>query len=281
MSADKEPLCLIIIGVAGTGKSYLINAIRNILQSRCAVTVTTGKASYNIRGVTVLSLLKLAVGPRRNKDLAGQSLNRLLRKQKVMLRDPSGTMKLILWGKYVDLLVVNETYKLENLKLKVYNEQRYLNTPKDEQFICSETDQFQQQLPEPGQVIDTPSITGVVSGIKDITNMRACTSCGKKVIPYQSSETLGQCEGCNLIQILASCDVHWSLRLLLKASDGSKRVISVYNKQLLQLLNVLVVNLELNSVTEEQLTVALLQNNTELCISYNPSNNKMLDVQIA
>ena len=32
ISSQKEPLCLIIIGVAGTGKSYLINAIRNLLQ---------------------------------------------------------------------------------------------------------------------------------------------------------------------------------------------------------------------------------------------------------
>ena len=30
-SNDKEPLCLIIIGVAGTGKSYLINALRNLM----------------------------------------------------------------------------------------------------------------------------------------------------------------------------------------------------------------------------------------------------------
>ena len=45
MSPDKEPVPLVIIGVAGTGKSYLINAIRNLLQSRCVVTATTGKAS--------------------------------------------------------------------------------------------------------------------------------------------------------------------------------------------------------------------------------------------
>lgn len=44
LSADKEPLHLIITGVASTGKSYLINAIRNLLQSRCVVTPTTGKA---------------------------------------------------------------------------------------------------------------------------------------------------------------------------------------------------------------------------------------------
>ena len=36
-SSEKEPLYLIINGVEGTGKSYLINAIRNLLRSKCAV----------------------------------------------------------------------------------------------------------------------------------------------------------------------------------------------------------------------------------------------------
>jgi hypothetical protein len=76
-SPEKEPLCLIIIGEAGTDKSYLINAIRNLLQSKCAVTATTGKASFNIRGVTIHSLLKLPIGTRGNKDVTGQSLCRL------------------------------------------------------------------------------------------------------------------------------------------------------------------------------------------------------------
>ena len=76
-SSERESLCLIIHGLAGTGKIYLINAIRNLLQSRCAVTATTGKAAYNIRGVTIHSLLKLPIGSRGNKDLTGQSLCRL------------------------------------------------------------------------------------------------------------------------------------------------------------------------------------------------------------
>ena len=77
LSSEKEPLCLVINGVAGTGKSYLINAVRNLLQSKCAVAATTGKAAYNIRGVTVHSLLKLPIGSRGKKDLTGQSLCRL------------------------------------------------------------------------------------------------------------------------------------------------------------------------------------------------------------
>ena len=57
-ASPKDPLLLIVNGVAGTGKSYLINAIRSLLGTSCAVTATTGKASYNINGCTIHSLLK-------------------------------------------------------------------------------------------------------------------------------------------------------------------------------------------------------------------------------
>ena len=80
LPCPKDPLLLIITGVGGTGKSYLISAIRNLLQHSCAVTATTGKASYGkasygIHGCTIHSLLKLPIGSRRNKHLTGQSLD--------------------------------------------------------------------------------------------------------------------------------------------------------------------------------------------------------------
>ena len=68
---------IILNGAAGTGKSYLINAIRSFLRNKCAVTVTTAKASFSIGGITIHSLLKLPVGPRGNKDLTGQSSTKL------------------------------------------------------------------------------------------------------------------------------------------------------------------------------------------------------------
>ena len=70
-------MCLTITGIAGTGKSYLINAIRSKLQSKCEVTATTGKAAYNIQGVTIHSLLKQPVACQSYNDLKGQTLCRL------------------------------------------------------------------------------------------------------------------------------------------------------------------------------------------------------------
>ena len=76
-ASPKDPLFRIVNGVAGTGKSYLINAIRNLLRTSCAVTATTGKAAYNINGCTIHFLLKLPVGTRGNKELTAQALVRL------------------------------------------------------------------------------------------------------------------------------------------------------------------------------------------------------------
>ena len=67
----------IVIGEGGTGKSFLINAIRNYLKEKSIITATTGKASFNINGVTIHSFLKLTVGKMSQKDLSGQSLNDL------------------------------------------------------------------------------------------------------------------------------------------------------------------------------------------------------------
>ena len=71
----KEPLRLIINGVAGTGKCYLINGAYNDLKDKCIVTATKGKASYNINGVTIHSLLRLPITPASQKDLSGQALS--------------------------------------------------------------------------------------------------------------------------------------------------------------------------------------------------------------
>ena len=50
-AVPKEQLLLIINGEGGTGKSYLINAIRNYLRGKSEITATTGKAAFNVNGI--------------------------------------------------------------------------------------------------------------------------------------------------------------------------------------------------------------------------------------
>lgn len=69
-----SPLHMIVCGTAGTGKSYLINAIVQCLTNKVIVTGTTGMAAYNISGETLHSVLKLPVRSTNKRELQGSSL---------------------------------------------------------------------------------------------------------------------------------------------------------------------------------------------------------------
>ena len=76
-SQQPPPLHMIVCGTAGTGKSYLINAIVQCLGNKVIVTGTTGMAAFNIHGETLHSVLQLPVRSTNKKELQGSSLQRL------------------------------------------------------------------------------------------------------------------------------------------------------------------------------------------------------------
>ena len=73
---NPTPLRMVISGTAGTGKSYLINCLRLLLQDKVRVVAPTGVAAFNIDGNTLHSLLCLPVKGE-FKDLQGEQLKRL------------------------------------------------------------------------------------------------------------------------------------------------------------------------------------------------------------
>ena len=74
---DEEPMRLLIKSIAGSGKSYVIDAVRNLLEEKCQVLAYTGKASFNVKGITLHSFLKLPIGSKRQSQLKGIALQQL------------------------------------------------------------------------------------------------------------------------------------------------------------------------------------------------------------
>src|SRR6266496_4311680 len=80
-----EPLRIIVMGTAGTGKSYLIKAIRERLhtmagkegKSPVLVIAPTGVAAFNINGSTIHSTLSIPIFNTKNFDLDGNRLKQL------------------------------------------------------------------------------------------------------------------------------------------------------------------------------------------------------------
>ena len=70
----KNPLRMMILGTAGTGKSYLIRSLSQLLGHKCLLTATTGIAAFNIGGITIHSALQLPVQSHNQNDLTGHGL---------------------------------------------------------------------------------------------------------------------------------------------------------------------------------------------------------------
>ena len=111
--SDLKPLHLFLSGVGGTGKSFLIEAIRQQVAAiwkaktdglTCAVAAPTGLAAFNVGGVTIHRLLQLPI-KHEGKTAGYWSLPKESQKiMRAILRD-------------VKLLFVDEVLMLSNLNL--------------------------------------------------------------------------------------------------------------------------------------------------------------------
>ena len=68
---------MIITGLAGSGKSYLINSIRALLEETCVVSAYFGIAAFNVKRKTLHSILNLQIRGKNHKDLKGPALLQL------------------------------------------------------------------------------------------------------------------------------------------------------------------------------------------------------------
>ena len=73
---EDAPLRMVVTGTAGTGKSFLIACLKQLLSSKVRVSAPTGVAALNVQDCTLHSLLQL---PTKGefKDLQGESLTKL------------------------------------------------------------------------------------------------------------------------------------------------------------------------------------------------------------
>ena len=198
----------------------------------------------------------------------------VLSKQEVTIRDPTSSVKVILWESWVNSLQSKKTYLLQNLKVKTNKNERYLNTAKYEKFLFQEVEPFQVPLAEVDPTNETSSITGKIVAVQQIANTIAC------VVPFPEDDTLGECQACKLLQILSSCTSQWYIQVTVQSSSDPslKRRLTLYNQQVMQLITTLKLELDIDSTNERRLTLAILKANKTLNFSFDSSTYKVTDI---
>lgn len=169
------------------------------------------------------------------------------------------------------------------LKVKVTNKERYLNTPKDEQFTATEEPPFKKPLVhyQKGLFdIASSTISGQIIGIHETSTTLSCISCKKAVSPCANSDELGECQSCKLKQILSLCGNQWFLRLLVKSStnESEKKRLSFYHQEVEHLIEIFGIQLNLDAATENDVITSILKANKVVSITFDTFTNKVTDI---
>ena len=77
LGSTNDQLFMILTGLGGSGKSFVMQAVTNLLNEQCKVCAYFGIAAFDIKGTTLHSLLQLPIRGKKNGPLKSSALARL------------------------------------------------------------------------------------------------------------------------------------------------------------------------------------------------------------
>lgn len=208
----------------------------------------------------------------------------VLKKQEVIIRDPTTSVKLLLWENSIEMLELNKTYILQNIKLKRSKKEMYLNTTKADKFTLSETSAFTTPLVTIEEDVKTTStINARILGIQQASQTLACISCNKKVIAIPDHPILGKCEACKLMQAITSSEANWYMRILVQntSATNEKLRLGFNHEHVTKLMEMLQPSFNVKTAKENDILKAILTN-PDKCFSltYDTIDYKVTDLEL-
>ena len=146
--------------------------------------------------------------------------------QEIMIVDPSGTMKLVLWQEFTELLIVGETYSFQDVRVKQNNftKEIFINTSKSDTKIDL-AKPFKEVLPVVVLSTSLP-VTGEVLGVSKVAYYLGCIKRNKKV--DETGDALTNCNNCNLKQKQKTCKKNWYCQVFFSESDSNDIQLTIF-----------------------------------------------------
>ena len=121
-------------------------------------------------------------------------------KQDVIVADGTGKATIILWGSNIGLLQQHESYQLNRLQIRFYQNKPQLSFPSTPSF--DKLDDFDAVSPDLSSDDESDiELQGVsISGIRQLETVSACIVCTKSIDAVDSK--LGRCATCDTLQKL-------------------------------------------------------------------------------
>lgn len=188
-------------------------------------------------------------------------------KQEGYITDPSGHIKIILWGSHADTLQEGSTYFFNKVRVKVNQGQKYLNTPKPENECTIDfADAFEQPPSTLDEVATAKDFITSILGISNINKYHSCANCLKNVT---IKGTLAFCSHCKMSQKASACDLQWSSKIY------AQNHINVFGKQIVNKMFALA---EIHNNPSENEVLECLLNMPLVTPCFDTEANKLIDI---
>ena len=107
--------------------------------------------------------------------------------QDAIIADNSNSVKLTLWEEFCGSLEKDKTYLMKNVKVRRYNGEKYLNTPKNEGCNIQEVEPLEGPLPEINipQLLTSMEVIGEICDVNSINSAIACSGCSFSIQPKE------------------------------------------------------------------------------------------------
>ena len=182
---------------------------------------------------------------------------------------------MVLWQEHVDTLQPKKMYEFKNLRLKCTKQERYLNTPKSEEFTAIEcvppAEPLVKVTPDMRLLQETTSTIPIrILGVRNAYKNLLCVSYNKKVRAKPNHDTLMVCQSCSLTQPLSTCACQWALRLFVQNAEvpATKLHLTIPQNLTEELMSNIVPTLKLSEASEDDLIICILTANKKINVTY-------------
>lgn len=151
-----------------------------------------------------------------------------LRKQESIIADSTSQIRCVLWQEQIGELLINKSYKLEKIAVKMYNDIKYLSVSSN--TVITLIDDVGEVANSPTDDILVPDngnrvLEGCIVGVISIDQYPSCFNCKGKVDTV--SPTMGQCSRCTMQIRMNSCDKGTTANLVFQPDSGNKEKIRI------------------------------------------------------
>ena len=150
-------------------------------------------------------------------------------KQEAFLFDPTGSIRIILWGDYVGQLQDAVTYAFSGLRLKQVDGEKYVNTPRGDYFKSQLVAPFEDTLPQVENVSQLKNVDMTVDaiGVTTLTKSHCCKACGHKLQIQSDKRSYGSCSNCNMGQKISASTANWYTKLFVHDCSNASTKLSL------------------------------------------------------